>query len=332
MMNDIIFSHPYFFWLLIILPAYIGWYVWKQKGMQASLQISTLKGFEKAPVSKKVYLRHLLFAFRVISIILLVTVLARPQSSNNFRDEKTEGIDIMVSLDISGSMAAEDLKPNRLEAAKQVAIDFINGRTSDKIGLVIYAANAFTQCPLTTDYNVLTNLFRDLDQIALDNTGTAIGMGLATAVQRIKDSDAKSKVIILLTDGENNAGEIAPLTAAEIAKTFDVRVYTIGVGTNGMAPYPVQTARGKEYIQQEVKIDEELLQNISDMTGGKYFRATDNQKLEEIYQEIDQLEKTKIEVREYTKRSEEYWWFAAMACLFLLLEIFLRSTVFRNLP
>jgi Ca-activated chloride channel family protein len=229
-------------------------------------------------------------------------------------------------------MAAEDLKPNRLEAAKQVAIDFINGRTSDKIVLVIYAANAFTQCPPTTDYNVLTNLFRDLDQIALDNTGTAIGMGLATAVQRIKDSEAKSKVIILLTDGENNAGEIAPLTAAEIAKTFDVRVYTIGVGTNGMAPYPVQTARGKEYIQQEVKIDEELLQNISDMTGGKYFRATDNQKLEEIYQEIDQLEKTKIEVREYTKRSEEYWWFAAMACLFLLLEIFLRSTVFRNLP
>jgi len=323
--------HPYFFWLLLILPAYIAWYVWKQKGMQASLQISSLKGFSNAPVSKKVYLRHLLFAFRVLSITFLIAVLARPQSSNSFRDEKVEGIDIMMALDISGSMMAEDFKPNRLEAAKEVASEFIKGRTNDKIGLVIYAAESFTQCPLTTDHKVLQNLFRDI-QLGLLDDGTAIGMGLATAVQRIKDSDATSKVIILLTDGMNNRGEIAPMTAAEIAKTFGVRVYTIGVGTIGMAPYPMQTVFGKQYQDIEVKIDEELLQNIANMTDGKYFRATDKQKLNEIYAEIDQLEKTRFEVREYTKRKEEYMWFAALAGLFLLLEIFLRSTVFRNLP
>ncbi|TRX70354.1 VWA domain-containing protein [Carboxylicivirga sp. M1479] len=330
-MNDITFSQPYFFWLLIIVPAYIAWYVWKQKSMQASLKISTLKGFENAPVSKKVYLRHLLFAFRVLSIALLITVLARPQSSNSFRKEITEGIDIMMAIDISSSMLAEDFKPNRLEAAKDVAADFIKGRSDDRIGLVIYAAESFTQCPLTTDHNVLQNLFKDIKMGLLDD-GTAIGMGLATAVHRIKDSDAKSKVIILLTDGENNKGEIAPMTAAEIAKTFGVRVYTIGVGTNGMAPFPMQTVFGKQYQQVEVKIDEELLQGIADMTDAKYFRATDKQKLDEIYKEIDLLEKTRNEVQEYTKHKEEYWWFAAFAGLFLLLEIFLRSTVFRNLP
>ncbi len=331
MMNNITFLHPSFFWLLLILPAYIAWYIWKQKSMQASLQISTLKGFSKAPVSIKVYLRHLLFAFRVLSIIFLIIVLARPQSSNSFRDEKVEGIDIMMALDISGSMLAEDFKPNRLEAAKDVAMEFIKGRNNDKIGLVIYAAESFTQCPLTTDHNVLQNLFRDI-KLGLIEDGTAIGMGLATAVQRIKDSEAKSKVIILLTDGMNNRGEIAPMTAAEIAKTFGVRVYTIGVGTIGMAPYPMQTVFGKEYQKVEVKIDEELLENIASMTGGQYFRATDKQKLNEIYAEIDQLEKTRFEVREYTKRKEEYLWFAALAGFFLLMEIFLRSTVFRNLP
>jgi len=330
-MNHITFLHPHFFWLLLIIPAYIGWYVWKQKGMQASLQISTLKGFTHAPVSKKVYLRHLLFAFRVLSIALLITVLARPQSSNSFRNEITEGIDIMMALDISGSMMAEDFKPNRLEAAKDVASEFIKGRSDDKIGLVIYASESFTQCPLTTDHKVLQNLFKDI-QLGLLEDGTAIGMGLATAVQRIKDSKAKSKVIILLTDGVNNSGEIAPMTAAEIAKTFGIRVYTIGVGTMGMAPFPMQTVFGKQYQQVEVKIDEELLQGIADMTDGQYFRATDKQKLDEIYREIDQLEKTRIEVREYTKRKEEYWLFAALAGLFLLLEIFLRSTVLRNLP
>ncbi|WP_244828179.1 vWA domain-containing protein [Carboxylicivirga sediminis] len=331
MMNNITFTQPYFFWLLLIVPAYIAWYVWKQKGMQASLKISTLRGFAKAPTSNKVYLRHLLFVFRVLSIILLIFVLARPQSSNSFRNEITEGIDIMMALDISGSMLAEDFKPNRLEAAKEVAAEFIKGRPNDKIGLVIYAAESFTQCPLTTDHNVLQNLFRDINMGDLED-GTAIGMGLATAVQRIKDSEAKSKVIILVSDGENNRGEIAPMTAAEIAKTFGIRVYTIGVGTNGMAPFPMQTVFGKQYQQMEVKIDEELLQGIADLTDGRYFRATDKQKLDEIYKEIDLLEKTRIEVREYTKRKEEYWWFAAFAGLFLMLEIFMRSTVFRNLP
>lgn len=330
-MGNIEFLDKYYLLLLIIIPFYIGWYVWKQKGLQASLKISTLRGFSKAPVSKKIYLRHLLFVLRVLAITLLIIVLARPQSSNSYRNEITEGIDIVMALDISGSMQAEDFKPNRLEAAKEVAANFVAGRKNDKVGLVIYAGESFTQCPLTTDHRVIQNLFRDITPGMLED-GTAIGMGLATAVQRIKDSETKSKVVILLTDGVNNSGEIAPLTAAEIAKTFDVRVYTVGVGTMGMAPFPIQTVFGKQYQQMEVQIDEELLQNIADMTGGKYFRATDKNKLEAIYEEIDQMEKTRIEVREYTKRKEEYHWFAVMAGLFLLLEIFLRNTIFRNLP
>ncbi len=330
-MSDITFMHPQFFWLFFSIPFYIAWYVWKQKGMHASVKISTLRGFKAAPTSKKVFLRHSLFVFRVLTLSLLIIVLARPQSSNSFRNEITEGIDIVMALDISGSMMAEDFKPNRLEAAKEVAANFVRERPNDKIGLVIYAAESFTQCPLTTDHTVLQNLFRDVQPGFLQD-GTAIGMGLATAVQRIKDSEAKSKVIILLTDGVNNAGEIAPATAAQIASTFGVRVYTIGVGTIGMAPYPLQTVRGKQYQQMEVKIDEELLQNVAEITGGQYFRATDKSSLEQIYAEIDQMEKTRIEVREYTKRKEEFWIFAALACLFLLLEIFLRNTVFRNLP
>ncbi|MBI9062045.1 MAG: VWA domain-containing protein [Marinilabiliaceae bacterium] len=330
-MANIEFLDKYYLLLLIIIPFYVAWYVWKQKGLQASLKISTLRGFSKAPVSKKIYLRHSLFVLRVLAIALLIIVLARPQSSNSYRNEITEGIDIVMALDISGSMQAEDFKPNRLEAAKEVAANFVAGRKNDKVGLVIYAGESFTQCPLTTDHRVIQNLFNDITPGMLED-GTAIGMGLATAVQRIKDSETKSKVVILLTDGVNNSGEIAPLTAAEIAKTFDVRVYTVGVGTKGMAPFPVQTVFGKQYQQMEVQIDEELLQNIADMTGGKYFRATDKNKLKAIYEEIDQMEKTRIEVREYTKRKEEYHWFAVMAGLFLLLEIFLRNTIFRNLP
>ncbi|TAJ12756.1 VWA domain-containing protein [Marinilabiliaceae bacterium JC017] len=325
------FLHPEFFFLLIIIPLFIAWYIWKNRGLQASLQISTLRGFSQAPASKKAWLRHALFGLRVLVIALLIVVLARPQSSNSIRNVTTEGIDIVMALDISGSMLAEDFKPNRLEAAKEVATQFISGRTNDKIGLVIFAAESFTQCPLTTDHSVLANLFRDIKTGMLED-GTAIGMGLATAVSRIKDSKAKSKVIILLTDGENNRGEIGPMTAAEIAKTFDIRVYTIGVGTVGTAPFPMNTVFGKQYQNVEVRIDEELLQNIADMTNGKYFRATDKEKLKAIYKEIDQMEKTKIEVKEYTKRSEEYWIFALLAGFFLFLEVFLRSTVLRNLP
>lgn len=330
-MNHITFLQPQFLYLLVILPLYIGWYIWKQKNMQASLQISTLRGFSNAPVSWKIYLRHLIFALRILTIAILIIVIARPQSTNSIRNVTTEGIDIVMTLDISSSMLAEDFKPNRLEAAKDVAIQFVSGRHNDKIGLVIFAAESFTQCPLTTDHNVLINLFKDIKVKMLED-GTAIGMGLATAVARIKDSKAKSKVIILLTDGVNNRGEIAPMTAAEIAKTFGVRVYTIGVGTMGMAPYPVQTVFGKQYQQMEVKIDEELLKNIASTTDGQYFRATDKNKLKYIYEQIDKLEKTKIEVKEYTKRHEEYLLLVILAGILLLIEIVLKNTILKNLP
>jgi Ca-activated chloride channel family protein len=257
--------------------------------------------------------------------------LARPQRSDSLQNITTEGIDIMISLDISGSMQAMDFKPNRLEAAKDVAINFIKGRPNDRMGLVIFAAESFTQCPLTLDHNVLTNLFRDV-RLGMLEDGTAIGMGLATAVNRIKDSEAKSKVIILLSDGENNRGAIAPLQAADIAKTFGVRVYTIGVGTVGTAPMPVQTVFGQQTQQVEVRIDEPMLKGIASTTGGQYFRATDKNKLASIYQEIDQLEKNKIKVQEYTKHKEEFLPFILIAAFFLLAEIFLKNLVLRILP
>jgi Ca-activated chloride channel family protein len=237
----------------------------------------------------------------------------------------------MVSLDISGSMQAMDFKPNRLEAAKDVATEFIAGRPNDKMGLVVFAAESFTQCPLTIDHTVLTNLIQDV-KIGMLEDGTAIGLGLSTAVSRIKESDAKSKVIILLTDGVNNRGEIHPLTAAEIAKSFGIRVYTIGVGTIGTAPFPVNTVFGQQVQNMEVKIDEAMLQKIANITGGKYFRATNKDKLRQIYEEIDKMEKTKVEVKEYSKRSEEFIPFALLALAFLLAEVLLRNTVLRNLP
>jgi Ca-activated chloride channel family protein len=308
-----------------------GWYLWKQKDLNASMQISTIRGFMGRRKSRKTYLRHVPFALRCLTVIFLVVALARPQSTNNLRNVTTEGIDIMIALDISGSMQAMDFKPNRLEAAKDVAIDFISGRSTDKIGLVVFAAESFTQCPLTIDHAVLTNLFNDI-QIGMLQDGTAIGLGLATAVNRIKDSQAKSKVIILLTDGVNNHGEVAPITAAEIAKTFGIRVYTVGVGTQGMAPFPVNTVFGQQVQNMEVKIDETMLQNIANMTGGQYFRATNKEKLRNIYQEIDEMEKTKIEVKEYSKRSEEFLPFALIALGLLLFELVLRNTILRNLP
>ena len=262
---------------------------------------------------------------------MLIFALARPQSSNKLQKSTTEGIDIMISLDISTSMLAMDFKPNRMEAAKEVAINFIQGRPNDRIGLVIFAAESFTQCPLTIDHAVLINLFRDIRTGMLED-GTAIGDGLATAVNRIKDSDSKSKVIILLSDGENNRGQIAPLTAAEIARTFGVRVYTIGVGTIGTAPFPINTVFGQQVQNMEVKIDEAMLKEIATLTGGHYFRATDKNKLEEIYKEIDAMEKTKTEIQEYTKKGEEFLIFALLAFIFLLSEILLRNTVLRTIP
>lgn len=327
-----IFANPNYLYLLLLLIPIIGWYIWKMRKNQASLQISSSQAFEAPKVNTlKVYLRHLPFVLRTIVIALIIIVLARPQSTNSWQSSSTEGIDIMMALDISTSMLAQDLRPNRLEAAKDVAASFINGRPNDNIGLVLFAGESFTQCPLTTDHSVLLNLFKDI-QTGLIQDGTAIGLGLANAVSRIKDSQAKSKVIILLTDGSNNMGEIAPVTAAEIASAFGIRVYTIGVGTNGTAPYPFQTAAGIQYMNVPVDIDEPTLQQIAVTTGGQYFRATNNSALKDIYAEIDQLEKTKISVQEYSKKQEEYKNIALIAFALLLLEILLRYTLLKKIP
>ncbi len=297
-MNNITFANTEFFYLFILLAAMLIWYVWKQKKASASIQTSSLAAFKGTGTGWRVYLRHLLFIIRTIVISLLIIILARPQSTNNWENVTTEGIDIILALDISGSMLAEDFKPNRLEASKDVAIKFINGRENDKIGLVVYAGESFTQCPLTTDHAILVNLFKDIKNGMIED-GTAIGRGLATAVTRLKESKAKSRVIILLTDGVNTAGDISPMTAAEIASTFGVRVYTVGVGSMGTAPYPTTDFFGRKvYQQMEVEIDEATLKDIARMTDGKYFRATSNNKLTEIYKEIDKLEKSKIEVKE----------------------------------
>ncbi len=330
-MNNIHFNNPEFFWLLLLLAPMIFWYIWKNRDSYATLTISTSKGFTGSGKTFKHYLRHLLFITKIIIITLVIVILARPQSTNRWQDEMTEGIDIVIVLDISSSMLAQDLRPNRLEASKDVAIEFISGRRNDRIGLVVYSGESFTQCPLTTDHAVLINLFKDI-QSGMIEDGTAIGMGLANAVSRLKDSKAKSKVVILLTDGVNNRGEIAPITAAEIAGTFKIRVYTIGVGTQGMAPAPVQTPYGTQIMQVPVEIDEDVLKEIAQITDGKYFRATNNQKLLEIYKEIDQLEKSKIDVKEYSRKEEEYLSFGLAAVILLLAEILIRNTVLRNIP
>lgn len=325
------FLHPEYFWFLLVIPVYVAWYIWKNRKINTTIQVSTLSPMKGVGNSWKSYLRHLPMALRMMALVAAVCVIARPQSTSSHRDEKTEGIDIVMAMDISGSMRAQDFKPNRLEAAKDVAIRFISGRENDNIGLVIFAGESFTQCPLTTDHTSLTNLFNAIQTGMLED-GTAIGSGLATSVNRIKESKAKSKVIILLTDGVNNRGSISPAKAAEIASTFGVRVYTIGVGTNGTAPFPVQTAFGIKYQDMEVEIDEELLTQIANVTGGKYFRATNKSSLQKIYEEIDQLEKTIMDVREYTKRTEEYLPFAIACALLLLLEMLLRNTILRTLP
>lgn len=327
-----IFANPIYLYLLLLLIPMIAWYILKLRKSQASLQVSSSQAFD-APEAKswKVYLRHAPFVLRMAAIAFLILVLARPQSTDNWQNTSTEGIDIVMALDISSSMLAQDLKPNRLEAAKDVAASFINGRPNDNIGLVLFAKESFTQCPLTTDHTVLLNLFKDI-QSGMIEDGTAIGLGLANAVSRIKDSQAISKVIILLTDGSNNMGEIAPVTAAEIAKTFGIRVYTIAVGTYGEAPYPFQTAFGVQYQNVKVEIDEPTLKQIAATTGGQYFRATDTSSLKEIYAEIDQMEKTKINVQEFSKKQEEYKNWALIVLALLLLEVLLRKTIVRNIP
>lgn len=328
---NVTFANPEYFLLLLVVPAMIFWH-WKRQNRQlVEMQVSTLKVVYDIPRTWRQRLRHLLFVLRILAIVLLTIALARPQSTSQGENVTTEGIDIVLASDISGSMLAEDLRPNRVEASKKVAAEFIEGRPNDRIALVIFAGESFTQCPLTIDHAVLLNLLSQVKTGIIED-GTAIGSGLATAVTRLKDSKAKSRVIILLTDGVNNRGSIDPLTAAGIAQTFGVRVYTIGVGTQGMAPYPVQTPFGMQYQNVPVEIDETLLKKIAEQTGGQYFRATDNQKLKAIYAEIDRLEKTKIEVTQFRKHKEEFYSAAMFAGLFLLLEVFLSQSIFRKLP
>jgi Ca-activated chloride channel family protein len=329
-MTGITFAEPLYLYFLAVMPVMIAFYVLKQQNTNASLRMPGLQPFARAGKTFRHYLRHILFAFRTVVLILLIIVLARPQATDKFQNTSTEGIDIVLTLDISGSMLARDFRPDRLEASKNVATEFISGRPYDRIGLVVFSGESFTQCPLTTDHAVLVNLLREI-QSGMIEDGTAIGMGLATAVNRIKDSEAKSKVIILLTDGVNNRGEIAPATAAGIAKTYGIRVYTIGVGTQGMAPYPVQTPYGIQYQDMPVEIDEAILREISLTTGGKYFRATDNDKLTQVYNEIDKLEKSKIDVKQYSRKEEKFFIPAIIAFSLLVLEILARNTLFKNL-
>ena len=328
-----VFAHPNYLYLLLLLIPLVAWYVYRLRKKQASIQVSAIEAFNtRKATTAKVYLRHLPFTLRTIAVALIILIIARPQSTNSWDTKNTEGIDIMLVMDISSSMLAADLKPKRIEASKNVAAAFINGRPNDNIGLVVFAAESFTQCPLTTDHAILLNLFKDIE-CGMIQDGTAIGTGLATAVNRIKDSKAISRVIILLTDGSNNTGEIAPVTAAEIARTFGLRVYTIGVGTKGVAPFPVRDPFGNvTYHDAPVNIDEETLKQISSTTGGQYFRATDNSSLKSIYDEIDQMEKTKISVQQYSKKQEEYLPLALWVFALLLVELLLRNTWFRNIP
>lgn len=330
--NDITFANAELKWLFLIIPLLIVWYIFKQKTYNAELNFSSFNVFDNIKPTAKVYLRHSLFAFRILAITAMIFVLMRPQSRSSYKDIKTEGIDIVLCLDISGSMLAQDFKPNRLEAAKDVAKDFIDSRPNDRIALVIFSGESFTQCPLTSDHDVIKNIFSGI-KTGMVADGTAIGNGLATSVSRIKDSKSKSKVVILLTDGVNNQGAVAPLTAADIAKAFNIRVYTIGVGTIGKAfsPVAIYPDGSYQFDYVDVEIDEKTLTEIASLTGGKYFRATDNQKLKDTYKEIDRLEKTIFEEKNFTNKAEHFLPFALIAGAFLLLEFILRKTVFKSI-
>jgi Ca-activated chloride channel family protein len=324
------FENPSWFWLLLSIPLAVFWY-WKKRDQQnASIKMSSTQGFKKSTLAK---LRPLLFILKMLALVLLTIAMARPRTVDvTTKVKKTEGIDIIMAVDISASMLARDLEPNRLEALKKVAINFIEGRPNDRIGLVIYAGESYTKTPLTTDKSILFNAINDLEYSQNIEGGTAIGMGLATSVNKLKDSKAESKVIILLTDGENNAGFIDPKTATQLATEYDIKTYTIGVGSNGMALSPVGIkANGQfEYRNIEVKIDEALLKTIAESNGGKYFRATDNQKFEAIYEEIDALEKTEIEEFKFYNYDEKYRIFLILAGGLLLIEFLLKHTLFRS--
>ena len=328
-------NKEYLFLLLLIIP-YLIWYVMYRKKSEPTLRMSDTFAFNYAPKSWRVRLMPLQLLLRIVTFTLIVIVMARPQTSNSWKNKSAEGIDIMLAIDVSTSMLAEDLKPNRIEAAKAVASEFIVGRPNDNIGLSIFAGEAFTQCPMTTDHasllNLLQNVRTDIAARGLISDGTAIGMGLANAVTRLKGSKAKSKVVILLTDGSNNMGDISPMTAAEIAQSLGIRVYTIGVGTNKVAPYPMPVAGGVQYVNMPVEIDTKMLADIAAATEGDFYRATNTAELKNIYKEIDRLEKSKLNVKKFSKRYEAYQPFALAAAITLLLEILLRITVFRRIP
>lgn len=328
-------SKGYFLLLLLLIP-YILWYFLYRRKNEPTMRMSDTKQYLYAPKSLRVRLIHLPMFLRCVSFVLIVCAMARPQTRNSWDNKTVEGINIMLAMDVSTSMLAEDLKPNRMEAAKDVAHEFISGRPNDNIGLTIFAGEAFIQCPMTTDHSSLLRLLQDtrtdIAARGLIQDGTAVGMGLANAVSRLKDSKSKSKVVILLTDGSNNMGDISPMTAAEIARSLGIRVYTIGVGTNKVAPYPVPVAGGVQYVNIPVEIDTKTLKDIAQTTDGNFYRATNNRELKQIYQDIDKLEKTKMNVKHFAKQYEAYQPFIIAAFLILLMEILLRITWLRKIP
>ena len=330
-MSSIEFASPFFLFGLIIIPILIVWYIFRCNNQQAYVRFSDTGFFDKLPRSWKAYLRHIVFILEIAALSLFIIALARPQSSSKNQTVNIEGIDIVLAMDISSSMLAADLKPDRLEAAKLVASDFVKGRPGDRMGLVIFSGETFTQVPLTTDHGMMLNMLKDMKCGMLED-GTAIGDGLASAISRLKDSEAISKVVILLTDGDNNAGSIDPSTAAEMAKIFGIRVYTIGAGTRGTAPYPVQTPFGGiKYQQVPVTINEDILKHIANETGGKYFRAESEQKLQQIYDEIDKMERSKIEVNEFRRLHEEFYPFVIWGLILLITSFILKNTIFKSI-
>ncbi len=323
--------NPDYFYLFLLIPVLVAWYVYRFRKSTPELLFSGLKPFEGMSPSLKTRLIHSLFVLRMLALSLLIVALAGPQKISSKSNINIEGIDIVMALDVSGSMRARDFQPDRIGAAKKIATQFIEGRPNDRIGLVIFSGVAFTQAPLTLDHSMLIHLLQEVKSGMIQD-GTAIGDGLATAVSRLKDSKARSKVIVLLTDGVNNSGAIDPETAAELAKMYGIRVYTIGVGSYGYAPYPVQTPYGIQMQQMKVQIDEALLKKIAQETGGKYFRANNNRKLKAIFKEIDRLEKSKINVQQFHRKYELYFPFALAALLLFVMEVSLRYLVFRKLP
>jgi Ca-activated chloride channel homolog len=328
--NTISFASPQLFWLALLLPAMIFWYIKNNNRQQAGIKVSSLKSFKGISSWKNLF-RHTPFAFRLLAMAFIIVALARPQTKNDEQQVEGEGVDIILCIDVSGSMTAQDFTPNRMEAAKAVAESFVEKRLTDRIGIVIFSGESFTQCPLTTDKAVLKSAIENIRNGLLED-GTAIGDGLSTGIDRLRSSKTKTKVIILLTDGENNGGLIGPSNAKEIAKAFGVKVYTIGVGTDGYAPFPIKTDLGVIIQQQKVTIDEKLLKEIAGETGGKYFRAKDNAGLENIYKEIDGLEKSKVEISTITRYTEKFFPYTMIALAFLLLELVLRFSVFKKFP